>query len=855
MVPGMATLPGLVHTGGMRAAILLVTLLTAGFAQHITPPTDPARALALALRRIGAEGRLLVVTAHPDDEDNSLIAYYKHGRGFDVTLLTVTRGDGGQNEIGEELFEGIGVLRSEELRSAHLYDGARQRFTRAFEFGYSFSVTETFDKWGEEEVLRDVVKVVREVRPHVIVTMSISTSGGGRHHQASAFLARRAFDVAAQDVWPELGEPWAALRLFESGRGSPREPRWNVPTSDYDPVLGCTYRELGFRARSFHKCQGTGQVARLSAGNSRFRTRGGRRLAMRRGPPPPEGGDLFAGLEVYRDPRSGKLSTTAVDVWGAAGAPSPADPEQCARRLEKLLATSAPSARGPVFDALSLAIPLHVEAVADKATVLPGDRTRVQILLHNHSSRAITVSGAFLRATLRRGQEPHLVEAWSGMLKPGQREVASVDLKIPEDADAWTVIRLDREDGADRYVDALDRLHDPSLARVVVVADAGGVPLNVDPVPVTRRSVNAAFPSSEEVDLVLLPRVQVRLDPALIPVPLSPGNAEASVSFDVHVSQRAGERSRLIVRMLPERGEGRYEATIDVSGTGTERVTFRKMRLAGEPNRRWRLSAHLLDDDDNETPAVACQEVHYPHIRRVYLERPARAEVVMFPCVVPEGVRVGWVEGTGDQVDDCLELAGVKLHRLSAEDLLQADLGRFDVIVTGVRAYKVRDDLKAANGRLRSWMEAGGRMVVLYNKSPDMNGGRGARGGSPWAPYTARVGRSRVTVEEAPVHVLNGGHRFLSSPNAIGEADWSGWVQERGLYFLEARDKRYEDLLRIDEPWPGNKGPKRGSLVTAPVGRGSWTYVGLALFRQLPAGVPGGYRLLMNLLAQPARSQ
>ncbi|NRA97500.1 MAG: PIG-L family deacetylase, partial [Planctomycetes bacterium] len=196
----------------MRAALLVTTLLALVPAQSVTAPTDPARALALALRRIGAEGRLLVVTAHPDDEDNSLLAYYKHGRGFDVTLLTITRGDGGQNEIGEELFEAIGVLRSEELRAAHLYDGARQRFTRAFEFGYSFSVTETFEKWGEEQILRDVVKVVREVRPHVIVTMSISTSGGGRHHQASAFAARRAFDLAAEDVWPELGEPWAAQR-------------------------------------------------------------------------------------------------------------------------------------------------------------------------------------------------------------------------------------------------------------------------------------------------------------------------------------------------------------------------------------------------------------------------------------------------------------------------------------------------------------------------------------------------------------------------------------------------------------------------------------------------------------------
>ena len=836
----------------MRAALLVTTLLALVPAQSVTAPTDPARALALALRRIGAEGRLLVVTAHPDDEDNSLLAYYKHGRGFDVTLLTITRGDGGQNEIGEELFEAIGVLRSEELRAAHLYDGARQRFTRAFEFGYSFSVTETFEKWGEEQILRDVVKVVREVRPHVIVTMSISTSGGGRHHQASAFAARRAFDLAAEDVWPELGEPWAAQRLFDSG-GDGREPRWGAPTGDYDPVLGCTYRDLGFRARSFHKCQGTGQVAPLSASDPRSRLRGGRRLAMRRGPPPSAGGDFFAGLLVYRDPRTGELTEARPHVWGDEGVPNAADPDACDRRLRELLAATTPGTRASVLDALSLATPLRAEGVSDKHTVLPGDRTRIRVMLHNRSGRPMNVGGAFVQARLRKGEPPHVVEAWSGTLKPGQRVVASVDLQIPHDANAWTAVRWNREPGADRYVDAADRLHDPALARVVVQADCGGIPLSVAANPVTHRSVDAAFPSAREVDLVLMPRVQVRLDPALMPVPLSGENPSGDVALNVRVAQRVDDRCLVRVRMVPEEGEEQFETTFAARGSCTESITFRKAGLAGGPSRRWRLSAHLVDSEGTETPALACQEVYYPHIRRVYLERPARAEAVMFPCIVPEGVRVGWVEGTGDQVDECLQLAGMPLHRMSTADLLRGDLGRFDVIVSGIRAYKVRDDLKSAHPRLKTWMESGGRMIVLYNKSPDMNGGRGSRGGSPWMPYTARVGRSRVTVEEAPVQVQDRDHPFLCHPNVIGAADWAGWVQERGLYFLEARDERYQDLLRIEEPWPGNKGPKRGSLVTAPVGKGSWTYVGLALFRQLPAGVPGAYRLLANLLARPRR--
>ncbi|MAE67172.1 MAG: hypothetical protein CMJ18_23170 [Phycisphaeraceae bacterium] len=839
----------------MYRLFLVLGLLTATLAsqQILDPPTDPMRALALSLRRIGAAGRLLYVTAHPDDEDNRLLSYYRHGRGFDVTLLTVTRGDGGQNEIGEELFEGIGALRMEELRAAHRYDGANQRFTRAFEFGYSFSETETFQKWGEEEVLRDVVKIVREVRPHVICTMSVFGTGGGRHHQASAFLARRAFDLAATDTWPELGAPWAVDRLFESGgrTGSNDERIWTVRANQYDPVLGCTYDQLGFRARSFHKCQGTGQVARLSGSTRRNR----RRLVRRRGPLPEKRDDLFAGLKVWRDPRTGDLATEPVDVFGVRPLDT-AHPERVAHRLRALLREAHPTARPAIFDALSLAMPLHVEAVADRGTMTRGDRVRVRVLVHNRSAAQMTVEALHLVGKMHDiGPEWSLELAFADgndriVLDPGARTLATATFKVPETADAWTALKLERAPNADRYIGALDRLHDPFALRVVTLADVDGLPIHVADAPVTYRRSDPAFPEGREDDLALLPPVEVRLDPRVIAVPLdqADGAGNAPITLLVRLRRKRPVQVALVCKNRDGTGSGEWSHIEKFDRSG-RRVVLIPIKGTGGTATRFDVTARVLDADGRQLPALACQEIAYPHIRRVYLRRPARAEIVAFPCIVPSQPRIGWVDGSGDVVDECLALVGVPVTKLDATALESGDLSQFDVIVTGVRAYKVRDDLKRAHSRLMKWVADGGRMVVLYNKSPDMNGGRGARGGSPWTPYRARVGRTRVTVEEAPVHYRDPKHPWFHHPNQLTDDDWAGWVQERGLYFLDARHEQYQDLLEIEEPWPGNRGKKRGALVTAPVGKGSWTYIGLALFRQLPAGVPGAYRLLLNILA------
>jgi hypothetical protein len=254
------------------------------------------------------------------------------------------------------------------------------------------------------------------------------------------------------------------------------------------------------------------------------------------------------------------------------------------------------------------------------------------------------------------------------------------------------------------------------------------------------------------------------------------------------------------------------------------------------------------------------QAVAYHHIQRRQLLHPAAVRVVVLDVRVDPEATVGYVMGSGDAVADAIQQLGVPVTLLTAEDLAFADLSRFSTIVTGIRAYETRGDLRSVHPRLMEWVEDGGHLVVQYNRaafnrvSPHRVSGRRAPSPdatSPFVPYPAVTGRDRVTDETAPIRVLDADHPLLTTPNRIGPDDWAGWVQERGTYFLDARDPRYVELLAAADPFPNNPGEKTGLLVEAKVGEGTWTYVGLVLFRQVPAGVPGGWRLLANLVSRP----
>jgi LmbE family N-acetylglucosaminyl deacetylase len=867
---------------------LLVPLLPAA------PPLQPldfdrgATGLALALRKLGVSGRVLYVTAHPDDEHNGVLVRLSRGLGLRTALLTVTRGEGGQNAIGPELFDALGVLRTGELMAVHRYDGAEQYFGRAYEFGYSFSVEETLAKWGREETLGDIVRVVRAFRPDVMLTLPPEGRGGGQHHQAVGRLAREAFRAAADPArFPEQGlRPWQTRKVYESavgGFGGVHGTPIHVPTGIYDPALGMTWQQIGSRARAMHRCQGARQlVADPGPAEGLFGL-----LDV----DPPAGGpesDILDGVDTSLEglarfaPAAAALAADLVALQSKAAAAraafDPAFPEKAVPALAEALSAersilrsledevSDTGARSEIAErlrdeeadtgaALALAQGLVLEARADDGLVTPGQAVGVEVALFNDSGQGLDVEEIDL--TTPPGWAIERREGTAGPLPGGGARRERFAVTVASDARPsqpyWR--RAKDRDRNELLVPADETLpwSPPDLVARVRCRIAG-VETTLS-APVAWRYEGPFVGGERRYEVQVVPALSVRVSPGITVVPLAPLRRPV----EVHVFARsfAPRPADVTIRLEAPPGWRVEPASVPVrfSYEGEEAgVRFRVASPAAPTAGTLALLALAVRNGREYRDTV--QAVEYDHIERRQLLRPAETRLLVLDVRTTPGASVGYVMGSGDAVADAIEQMGVPVTLLSADDLAFGDLTRFSTIVTGIRAYETREDLRSSQGRLMRWVKAGGHLVVQYNRAafnrlaPDAPA-PAADAPSPYAPLPAVVTSERISDETAPVRVLVPGHPLLTTPNRIGAADWVGWVQERGIQFLKARDPGYTELLAATDPFPYNPGEKRGMLVEAKVGKGTWTYVGLALFRQVPAGVPGGWRLLANLVSRP----
>jgi len=862
------------------------------------PQDRGSNGLGLALRRIGVTPRVLYVTAHPDDEHNGMLVRLSRGLGVRTALLTLTRGDGGQNEIGSELFEALGVLRSEELAAIHRYDGAEQYFGHSYEFGYSFGVEETFQKWGREAALGDVVRIVRAFRPDVILTLPVEGTGGGQHHQAAGQLAREAFRAAADaSLFTGLGPaPWQARKVYQGGVGN--EPGAGAPRpltvriGVYDPLLGLTWQQFGSVARGLHRSQGSNPLmADPGEGEASF-------VLLDSEPKIADGGegDVLDGLDLtllgllrFAPDHAtaapflrSDLQALQARVESARAAFDPGVPEKTLPSLQAVLVGAralADKVRGGPLDArsrgelvdrlgdevldveraLGLAHGLELEALADDDVVVPGQSFTVATRVTNLGAAAVPLEDVAL--VTREGWPVRSLEGSPRELARGEsvvfRHQVTVPAGTPPSQPYWR-----RSPLVDRY-----DISDPRLAgRAWAPADVTAV--------VRYRSGEAAVSASrpavwrypgagggeKQKAVAVGSEVSVRIQPE---VTVAAVGSRVPREFRVTVrNQRRGSATGR-VRIEAPRGwsVAPPEAPMTLHHEGEEMAARFAVTpgplAAGEAQVR----AVFVDDAGREF-AIGDQVIAYEHVHERRLVRPAIARVVAVDVAVTPGISVGYVDGAGDEVDTAIAQLGIPLTYLTTDDLAFGDLSRFSTIVTGIRAYQTRPDLRSYHRRLMAYAEAGGNLVVQYNKldfnqaaEPPRAGGfsgtRPAAGDSPYAPFPASVSSSRITDETAAPRIVAPRSPLLTRPNPIGEGDWRGWVQERGLYFLAARDARYEEVVAFTDPFPLNPGEKRGALVDAAVGRGRWTYVGLGLFRQLPAGVPGAYRLLANIVGRP----
>ena len=853
--------------------------------------------LALALRRLDVGASVLWVVAHPDDENNGLLVELARVRGLRCGLLTLTRGEGGQNEIGPELGDALGLLRTGELLSCHRLDGVEQYFGRAYEFGYSFSVEETFETWGREETLEDIVRVVRHFRPDVIITMMPTGSGGGQHHQASAILATEAFEVAADgDRFAHLAaeglRPWRASKLYRAPfvRGEAPEGALEISIGRFDPWLGMSPAELGARARNLHRCQGMNR-APVPGPASAWLLLAASRLPESKGALET---DLMqripSGLSARwsRFARARELELPRALTGGIAALGKAAEtcrahleagewqelPECIAsgldlvRRLRELLARGSldtdlhydfdhaleleerdwnhAAARSSFLLLEARRIPEESGRSID-AEVVAGESFLVELsLAHRGRGRLEQVRPAAVLAEGWRATRIDSPEAHETVSMPAdsiRRWRFRID--VPNDAvitePHWfrDSERQFRWRSRSQGIAALQP-HAPPPLRFEVHWEVAGVAASLRATAV-HREYDARAGLERSSILRVAPALTLATDVRVGLLSVDSAKRGRVVRVVVQCHREAPANAVVSLELPPGWSARPDEASVRLDGEGTTRSVefhvqppedvspgrFRVGVVARLDGRVWRRSAQLID---------------YLHIEPRILYRPAQLEVVVLDVRLPEGLRVGYIEGVGDDVAESLLELGVDVDLLDAEALESSDLGRFDAIVTGVRAYKGRNDLVANNGRLLEYVHAGGTLVIQYNKYEFLRG--------KFAPfdYTIRRPHDRVTDEDASVLVLEPEHRAFNWPHHIVASDWKGWHQERGIYFLGSYGPPALPLLEIEDSFEYNRGPKRGALVVARHGEGHYVYTGLGFFRQLPRGVPGAVRLFANLL-------
>jgi LmbE family N-acetylglucosaminyl deacetylase len=794
------------------------------------------------LRSFRELGTVLYVAAHPDDENTQLITYFARGRGYRTAYLSVTRGDGGQNVLGPEFGDELGVIRTQELLAARRLDGGRQFFTRAIDFGFSKDYRETLSFWDKQQVLSDIVRIIRSFRPDVIITrFSPQPSGTHGHHTASAVLALEAFKLAGDPkAFPEQLHdlaPWQPKRIlmnggnFGRGGGETATGGLRLDVGGDDPVTGESFGEIAARSRAMHKTQGFDNF-RGFGGRGGNRSESFQLLAGE-----PATNDVFEGVEttwarVAGGAEIGRLAEEAVAKFNTND-PAASVPALLALR-SRLAALSSDrlveEKRRQLDHILLSCLGLSVETLIPDSEVVPGETLKLR---HSATARCSTPVRwlAVNYPSVRRGIT-NAIE-----LRPNEAVVREANQTLPPRTELsqpyW--LRSDHSIGMFRVADPalIGRPENPPAFPVEHVFEISGQTLVIPDEPV---QLNAAISEAQArrrldvippVSLKFLSEVRLFAPGSARPVEVEVTAWRAGVAGSVHLD--APERWTV----TPAAQKFDLAAVCD--------HTRLKFTVTAPPQAATaRISGHAEVGGTQFTTERI--EIRYPHIPVQLLQPPARFDAVGLDLAV-RAHRVGYIPGAGDSVAEAIEEMGYEVTQITGAELTPERLKNLDALVIGVRAFNVRHDLSTNLPALFAFVEAGGNVIVQYNRPDNRT--------EKVAPYELHISSDRVTDENAAVTFLAPDHPALNTPNKITSADFEGWVQERGLYFPNQWDEHFTPLLACNDP---GESPKKGGLLVAQYGKGYFVYTGLAWFRQLPAGVPGAYRLFANLvsLGKPA---
>lgn len=804
-----------------------------------------------SLKKLNTVGSVLYIAAHPDDENTRLLAYLANEKKLNAAYLSLTRGDGGQNLIGKEQGESLGLIRTNELLAARGVDGAQQFFTRANDFGYSKDPEETFGIWNKDSVLSDVVWVIRKFKPDVIICRFPTTGEGGHgHHTASAILAEEAFDAAADSTrFPEqlkYVQVWKTKRLFWNtfnfgSTNTTSEDQLKVDVGVYNPLLGKYYGEIAAESRSMHKSQGFGSAKVRGSTIEYFKLLKGDQATK----------DLFEGVDnswkrFKEIEKFDKLITSCINKY------NPQLPENSVKELVQLykelnkvepknsdanyyikikraeleniiVACSGIWAEAYAKDYIGIPTqPVSINAQIIESTTVPVKLNKIS-LYQNHNATP-PLEGLILNGigTTLKQNELNKFESeqvlsgtlaysnpyWlndkhtAGLYTVKNQMLRGLPKNPPELEVVYSVAIFDQEFNLSRPL--AYKYTDPVKGEIYR-------PYEVLP-PATVNIASKVYVFSDEQPKTIKLLVKANAD-----------NVKGSVKLNVP-SQWNVKADNLLFDLKKKGDEKIIEVTVNSD--------------QGYSNSK--LNASLLIDGNEYNRSI--QRIEYDHIPYQFILSEATAQLVKLD-LKKTGSSIGYIPGAGDEVQSCLKEIGYNVTELTDEMMTSGDLSKFDAIVTGIRAYNVNERLQVHYDKLMNYVKNGGNLIVQYNTNSRVGPVNAVIG-----PYPFTVTRNRVTDENAKVTFIDEKNPVLNFPNKITQSDFDGWIQERGIYFAGELDKEYKTVFSMNDP---KEEPLDGSLITARYGKGNFVYTGLAFFRELPAGVTGAYRLFVNLLSIP----
>jgi LmbE family N-acetylglucosaminyl deacetylase len=862
------------------------------------PVNSGSAAVWQSLKKLHTRASLIMITAHPDDEDGGMLTFESRGQGARVALLTLNRGEGGANVMSSDYFDGLGLVRTEELLAADRHYGVDQYWTRVIDYGFSKTIDESLSKWTRDRVLYDVVRVVRMVRPLVITSVFVGgPSDGHGNHQTAGLMAKEVYRLAGDaTVFPEQIRaglrPWTPLKDYArapfSRRGgtSPLAVNIEIPEGGYDPAFGLSYVQVSREGLGHQKSQngGTGVPAAgpVMSAYHRFESRV---------PAEDKEKSFFDGIDTslmgIATLAKGDtgflvdgLKQINADVEKALEQFSAAQPEKVAPLLASglkatiaLLDRVAHSSlsgdakydishelnikRAQFNNALAGALGISIRATVAPATepdprfamfmgdpdtfraAIPGQTFGVKVQVVNQSSVPVSVSNVSLKPTEPKWWNISDTKAAAGELAPNQSVSSTFKATVAGDA-GFTRPYYSRPNIEQPYYDLLDerylnlpRAPYPLAASVELTYD--GAPIEVGQV-VQSVKRETGFGSVLQ-PLVLGPAISIAISPRAGIVPLD--SKSFPVSAVVHSNVKGPAKGS--VRLELPSGWRAVPALAEFSTTheGEDLSLSFQVTPGTLAEKSYEITA--IAEYSGKTYREGYQITGYAALRPYFLYKPATYRTTGVNVRVAPGLRVGYVMGSGDDVPASLEHLGIKAGFLTAADLASGDLSKYDVILLGVRTYAVREDLRTYNNRLLDYVKNGGVVMVEYN-TPEFDHNYG-----PY-PYVMGNNPEEVTDEDSQIEILNPANPIFTWPNKITDADFRGWVEERGSKWMQSWDSHYDALLSTHD---GGQAPQKGGLLYAKYGKGVYIYNAYAFYRQLPDGVPGAYRIFANILSLP----